>query len=943
MSQVGLSKPRPLVAPSRLTALLWKQLREFSVLMVILSCLLLAWTVFVPAIAMNKQTFLVLVFALPITLSAGLAIALPIMAFINERESGTDKLLAQFPISGFEVGFSKYVACVVALVAFLALETVCVYLSFAAYQSSFILTDHLYLIVMPLATLAVGVLASILCSTSIGALTVTTSLAFGLNLIALPVSRGFRFRIQNWSFLEPFDLVVVLFTVIANFLVLALIGNWLRPRRAARKIGSSAISVFGKSAWTTDLEAVKGDYRNDFLINAEVADANVLSAMKHSNRGRLLSVLLWQAFIQQRKYLAIAFVAIFAFAILGAISTWTDWITAYGFWISLVGMLLGLGSIEADRRRSRFRFFQQHGERSFWFWVSRVTFPLLLLLISSLIVGAFMSSLGEASVIRVISYWLIGTSAFAVTLLLCLMIRSYIFNMTISMTMCVLMCLIGETVMQMDMQSLAIAMLIPFAMLLFSLWQTKFWLSSSTSLWRYALVGMLSTLVLTGIILLVRQHRLNQADQIVSIWKSGQASERQQWGSPPPVDYLHLESEPIKLNRLLNEFAAFEKTTKPISEFSAQNELVDRLIENRDPISVKFGAAMSFSHTKKGTYVFELRAMLRRMAEEKECIGFRKFELLRLVQAIDRQQTIEPINGELLDWIGDPKRTREELEKAVVDLLNQSPGRLMRTIEKETVGSVREGELEALGLMMGLKSPLLYSIPWERKRFAKILRHEALQTDTSIRELEALSDPTSTFDRHRVLDAQLEKTQRYFPDLIGSPGSFWPYRIPNYVNQDRYAAIRAALELHRMKTGAYPDHLEQLVPGELEVLPCCVTGGVFAYMNPNSGDNESTDVIAVHQEVQKLFGTILFPGPLDSVTTDARFFLNDFYKLKRKTLQNLSSNEYRFITHVAEIPQHSLVEFQEKLKPSRKIRLYVPRSPGFDMHVCPLEQLYLEN
>ncbi len=140
--------------PSPIKVLVWKQINDLlPLILVVLGLLAVAVTAIIGG-DLKPEKSLGVVFAV---LSIGLAAAIPILAFVQEKETGTSGFLVQLPLDGRLAGLMKLATCVVAYLLFLIV--LCVVAALTGHVDS----NHIqFICALSMFTLAASCVTSIL-------------------------------------------------------------------------------------------------------------------------------------------------------------------------------------------------------------------------------------------------------------------------------------------------------------------------------------------------------------------------------------------------------------------------------------------------------------------------------------------------------------------------------------------------------------------------------------------------------------------------------------------------------------------------------------------------------------------------------------------------------------------------------------------------------------
>jgi hypothetical protein len=844
-------------------ALAWKQFREFALLFAILAIFLVGWCLFISIIATNKNFFTALIFAVPFTTVCGLALALPLIAFTSEKESGTINMLAQLPVSPYTVGLSKFFACVVTLAAFLVIEVAALFIAHKIFGEPFVLMGTTFFsISLSFLTLAAALTCTLRCKNSMTAVAATT----GLIVVTYAMATGltaYWSELQANITIEVLDVSIVGFGLAMFVFALASVGNWLRPRSRSQTLErATANTASSRHSMTRPL-----------------GSSHSLTASKNGSAkpGVILQMLLWQSVRQQRTSLllgaliamviTIASFFIFHIASLRGIQLAHSGVLAapIGLGFSIVGFSLGMGAIFHDKTNSRFKFFQQHREHGRLFWLSRILPPASLLGLISLTFGLFVSGLGYSATALVL---FVGLGAFGSTLLWGLICKSNVFVSILGLGTSLAMGVIGTLLAQMDPGAMLIGFLLPVVIMGITWLYAPTWMAGTKNYAWHFLIGLTLAATFICATTMVMNHRLNGARESVANWANYESTKRAQQKSPeldrivaPTID----AKQQTRLTHLLN------------ANPTDGEALAEMLIENREAIaiqhsSVYFADTSSPSDEALWQNKIKIQNVLRRQREETSD-SIREFHLTLALQLISRANGHDTEFSNLLAWITSDDRTVDDLQTAIEELQRFRPGSFLKGFEEQYLQAVTPDDV-AYDLGFSTVGSSLMQIRWERQRLTILFQSESRTMDENLLVLEQLQQVTSTFDHDVARRYQEWKTETFFPELRGSNGFYYLYTWPSFVNQDRYLMVRAALEIYRKREGVYPKTLQQLAPDTIPKLPVYVSGGDFGYVVPKNIDRKV--IVRNGVDFQIVNKPILFQAPLTREATNVDLEIKEY-------------------------------------------------------------------
>ncbi len=870
MSQVVIPNrqeaPEQIVASTAVRSLVWKQLRDYRMLLAWVLGILISgpWLLF--SLADTSAGFWDLMHPLVSALSCATAVAIAVLSFVDERESGTKELLGQFPVAGRQVAALKMGCSLVAVLLYLSVAmavVICMALvmirtsAAAGVQTvGYSLVEWLELsrhelVFTNAVTIFVFGIASLGSIRSNSSLVALMMIAFGgvvgfLLLSALANWVSLSHKTLLW--LEPLDSLLLIHGVVLIGLAFLVAPSWL-SRPVSRERRSKAGGWWGS-------------------LSGRLAP-------RESQRSGVVSALLWQSFRQQRMillFLSATMLALFLFVFFNlevyagryakpsSDPAFLLLLTLGGF--AFAGFAAAIGCIYHDKFRQRFHFFRQHREYGGWFWFSRVLFPLGFLLASSMLF-AFVASVDNWAVVA----GFVGLSAFALTLAINFLLSSLVYAGAVGMLGSAACFALGVGLSAMDIGAVDLAMLIPVGWLGLSFVYSTYWISGIRSVGeKFALVVLIGIVFLVAV-LGVRQYRLASANNLIANWNR-------------LFDGIALQFEPVRPNlvgrevgrdvqSLFGELCDFQSGRGSLeecdfSQFQSADELVSAMVQ--DPVTLGFYSSQLDSEWGhwKSRRLLELAA-----AKGLKVDPWEQFLVLRAIAWQDQfvnQGRRDLKSREVLAWITDAARTESELARAIVELQNYSVGRVLNLVEAKKKSWKDLSDYEQKSLV----SPPLQWVPWERERAIQLADHFRIPPSYLI-WFDAASKPDAELS---VLfgGRQFEFMTDYFAatrpavaiksrvfEWLASGLNADVNATVQLIQNDRYLMLRAALEIFRLKHGRYPDDLERLCPEILEVLPVSVTGDRFYYGRP---ERESWILVGPTKDEHGYFEWVLTEQPL---------------------------------------------------------------------------------
>lgn len=664
------------------------------------------------------------------------------------------------------------------------------------------------------------------------------------------------------------------FRIIALVSVVVAIG--MRGRVWLRSI-SSSVGTRGS----------KNKAARDYVPGWVLGYVTARSSARRSPGGAFIS-LVWQSFRQSYLVflLAIPVYVVLAFSFLGGPAyldkVWVVYLVSVGF---------ALFTFASDQYRNRFLFFQQQGEHPRKLWLARLL-PIGLVLLPA--VGILLYVFTHASIVQVIrqpsvvarlsgEQWLVSqmspmavfvivVTAFSVGQFCSMLVRSTI--LSIGFAAFVAPAAFGwlALVIWLDV-GLIFAWVLPIALFSATFLTSSHWLASRSFGQRVLVpicaIGFLLMITCCGVAA-VRWTQIPPTNVIafedrIEIYDALKTGDLEL--AAKQLEYS-VKSEGLEPSRLyIKAMSEYEKVFKiaRLPNGKYDNRLLTEANENAFPllrIARLYCQDNPFIISPYPIFDPETGIHNSRFRNLRNALGVVTEDQLRAgnnpdvtleylfdTLALDDFAAVNSNRFQLIDWSRMENQTPGLLESASRQLASWNLVR-HEILMQSSIISVQQKHawlanhnFDSVG-QTGFKLHWLSYFPWEIERSERVALHLAKHDNYLISQLKEISDipkisSRAWTERHHVrtftdIEIQLRNAHPYLAKArtnILPPSSAFSSNGELYKTQEwRYLIVRLALEAFRLKQGAYPETLSELVPDYVAEIPVDVReGGEFFY------------------------------------------------------------------------------------------------------------------